>query len=243
MADPGTRGDVDETLSTPRPPAPEAHEEPPPLPDWPERPPDTHAPEDAGTGTSGGGTDDAGALPAGRPSPLLRAVRSIEDARGLDVLVERVRPLADLLSAGQVGRVLGGAALGHALHPTLTDVPIGCWTSAMVLDVVGGRRSRPAAQRLTGLGVVAVLPTALTGWSDFGGMRSQADRRVGVVHAAGNAVAAYLQYRSWRARRRDHHVRGVALGVAGGAVATAAAHLGGHLAIGHAEGTGERLAG
>ena len=32
--------------------------------------------------------------------------------------------------------LLRGRPLGHALHPALTDLPIGFWTSAAVLDVV-----------------------------------------------------------------------------------------------------------
>ena len=64
------------------------------------------------------------------------------------------------------------------LHPMLTDLPIGCWTSAFVLDIVGGKKSRPAAQLLVGLGVLSALPTAASGaadWSDTGG---RAARRV-----------------------------------------------------------------
>jgi hypothetical protein len=54
--------------------------------------------------------------------------------------------------------ILGGMWLGHPLHPVLTDVPIGCWTSAVVLDLLGGTGSRKAAQRLIGLGVAAAVP-------------------------------------------------------------------------------------
>jgi uncharacterized membrane protein len=203
-------------------------------------PPDPVSP-DAAARTSGSTTGPQVAGAAVPTSPLLRAVRSIEGAEGLDGAVGKAQPLADLLSDGALGAMLGGARLGHALHPTLTDLPIGCWTSATVLDLLGGRTSRTAARRLTGIGLLAVVPTALTGWSDYGRIRQHRDRRVGVVHAAGNTAAAVLHYRSWRARRRGRHLRGAVWGLAGNAAAGASAYLGGHLALGHAEGSGERF--
>lgn len=182
-----------------------------------------------------------GAAPAAAANPLEGAVRAIEEASELDTAVVGVAPFADRLSSGALGDVLGGAWLGHAMHPMLTDVPIGCWTSASLLDLLGGRRSRPAAQLLTGLGVLAVVPTVLTGWSDFGRLDDPRDRRVAVVHAGSNGLAALLQVRSWWARRRGRHVRGAALGLLANSVATGAGYLGGHLASGRGVDTGERF--
>src|SRR5690606_4987498 len=90
-------------------------------------------------------------------------------------------------------RVLQGHALGHAIHPLLTDLPIGFWTSATVLDLVGGRDSRPAARRFVGLGLLSAGPTALTGWAEWADIDERPQRRVGVVHAVANvtAVVAY----------------------------------------------------
>src|SRR6187549_1971906 len=99
-----------------------------------------------------------------------------EPSRTARRVVQRVvpdGPLKDLLS---------GTWLGHPLHPMLTDLPIGFWTSAWMLDIVGGERDRDAARRLIGAGVLCALPAALSGaadWSDTEG----ASRRVGVVHA------------------------------------------------------------
>ena len=83
---------------------------------------------------------------------------------------------------------LSGTWLGHPVHPMLTDLPIGFWTSAFVLDLLGGKSSRRAAQRLVGLGVLSALPTAVTGaadWSDT----DTGDKRVGVVHGILNTAA------------------------------------------------------
>ena len=48
---------------------------------------------------------------------------------------------------GPVRDLLSGTWLGHPLHPMLTDLPIGFWTSAWVLDLLGPRRhaTRPGS--------------------------------------------------------------------------------------------------
>src|SRR5215470_10169211 len=54
---------------------------------------------------------------------------------------------------------LNGTWLGHPLHPLLTDVPIGAWTVAMLLDLIsltlGVPALGPAASITIGLGVLA----------------------------------------------------------------------------------------
>src|SRR5438093_10796159 len=101
--------------------------------------------------------------------PLQGAVRAI---------VPQESQLKDLLS---------GAWLGHPLHPPLTDVVIGSWTSAWLLDVLGSERVEPAADALVGIGILAALPTAAAGLSDWAELRG-GTRRVGTVHAIGNTA-------------------------------------------------------
>ena len=60
-----------------------------------------------------------------------------------------------------------GTWLGHALHPMLTDVVIGTFLSATLLDVVGGDEDGEAGAKLIGIGMAAYLPTALTGVNDW----------------------------------------------------------------------------
>ena len=127
-----------------------------------------------------------------------------------------------------MSNVVGGSWLGHPVHPVLTDLPIGFWTSAFMLDLVGGRSARKAAQSLVGMGVLSAVPTALTGladWSDTVGRT----RRVGIAHALLNSAGLVSYTMSWHARRRGRHGLGVLLGLAGSAAATMAASLGGHL--------------
>lgn len=165
----------------------------------------------------------------GSSSPFVRAAETLEGVTALDPVVSAVRPLADALVAHPLRRdLLRGAWLGHAVHPLLTDAPIGFWTSAVVLDLAGGREARGPAQRLVGLGLLTALPTALTGWAEWTGTGPR-EQRVGVVHAVSNVVAVGLFTASWRARRADRHVAGVALGLAASSALGVGGFLGGHL--------------
>ncbi|CAN5473120.1 hypothetical protein BH10ACT3_BH10ACT3_03790 [soil metagenome] len=178
---------------------------------------------------------------AGPRSTLLTA--AVERVRALDVLddaIVAVERRTAPLREGALGHVLGGDWLGHAVHPMLTDIPIGCWTSASILDVVGGTRSRPAAQRLVGLGILSVVPTALTGWSEWSRIAAPELRRVGLVHAIGNAAATGLYAISWNSRRKGHQTRGAVTAFAGMGVATGAGLLGGYLLSARGVGTGAR---
>lgn len=162
-------------------------------------------------------------------------------------LAERLGSISALdAPAGAVGRfwravlspgsppkqLLSGAWLGHPLHPTLTDVPIGTWTSATLLDLAGGRDSDRAAEVLIAIGLAAALPTFWSGWSDWSDQerRNPAIRRIGLFHATANGTAAALYGASLLARRRGERRLGRRLGFAGAAALGAAGFLGGHLA-------------
>ena len=162
------------------------------------------------------------------PLPTRVAV-ALEDDERLDRVTALAARVTAPLGSGAPASVLSGRWLGHALHPPLTDVPIGLFTSAVVLDALGGVPSRPAAQRLVGLGLLAAAPTAASGWTEWHAA-GRRDRRVGVVHAALNAASLAAYAGSWLTRRRGQHTSGVALGVIGSGLAGAAAYLGGHLA-------------
>lgn len=162
---------------------------------------------------------------------LVKVTRRLEEARALDPVVAAVKPVARALIASPRRRwLLQGEWLGHAIHPILTDLPLGFWTSATVLDLVGGVEARPAARRLIGLGVLSAAPTAITGWAEWGGIDGQRERRVGVVHAVSSATAALTYAASWHARRVGEHERGRNLALAGAVIVAAGGYLGGHLA-------------
>lgn len=144
----------------------------------------------------------------------------------------------DLIGPGPLKDALSGTWLGHALHPLLTDVPIGTWTSATLLDLIGGEDSGPAAQKLIGVGLAAAAPTAVSGWLDWADteMAEPEVRRMGIVHAVSNIAAITLYSASLAARRSGNRSRGKLLGLAGAGALGAGGFLGGHLS--YAKGVG-----
>src|SRR5689334_24689476 len=119
------------------------------------------------------------------------ATERLADVDALDPPAEAIASVVrKALPAGTVKDALSGSWLGHALHPLLTDVPIGMWTSALTLDWAGGDDGEQAADRLILLGLGAALPTAVSGWSDWADSFAGNDavKRVGLVHAISNGA-------------------------------------------------------
>lgn len=178
--------------------------------------------------------------PPSRAGLPLRLMRAIEDASALDRVVAAEQPVADLLlRSARRRRLLQGEPLGHALHPPLTDLPIGLWLSSGILDLAGRRYARGADLLLT-LGVLSATPAALTGLADWGTARRET-QRVGVVHAAANSSGLVLYVTSLVLRRRQRRRGAVVLSLLAGACVGAGGLLGGHLAVlqGHGPRTDE----
>jgi hypothetical protein len=160
------------------------------------------------------------------PSRFVDAVQDSPVSRVLDrVLTTLTAPFVP--SEDNIAR---STVLGHSVHPVLTDLPLGCWTSASIVDLVGGRASRPAATRLLAIGLLSAAPTAYTGLASWSRLEGE-ERRIGAVHAVGNDVAIVLFLGSFLARARGDHGRGVRLALLGNLATVAAGHLGGHLAL------------
>jgi hypothetical protein len=121
-------------------------------------------------------------------------------------------------------------ALGHSVHPLLTDVTLGCWLGASILDLAGGSGSRRGAELLVGVGLVASGPTALAGTGDWAEM-SGTERRIGAVHALGTDAATFLLLGSLIARMRGRSAAGIRFALAGNLIMAGAGLLGGHLAL------------
>jgi hypothetical protein len=163
-------------------------------------------------------------------NPLVSLVRTLEESTALDRPVRAIAPKIEaFFGAEPQGSLLRGEWLGHALHPLLTDTVVGTWTSATLLDLLGGDDDRDAARRLVGVGLLSAAPTAWTGWAEWTQAEDR-DKRVGLVHAVSNGVAIGVYAASYAARRRGDHRRGAALALAGYSVAGIGAYLGGHLA-------------
>ena len=176
--------------------------------------------------------------PSRRATPLEPLVDAAESAAPLDPIGEALGSRLRGALTGGLKDALSGTWLGHALHPMLTDLVIGSFTSATLLDLLGGERSQPAAERLIVLGIAAYPPTSITGLSDWADSEAADDRvrRVGLVHAAVNGSALSLYAASLLARRRGSRRLGTALGIAGASVLTVGGYLGGHLS--HVRGVG-----
>ena len=171
------------------------------------------------------------------PTAIVRWTRRLEDAAALDAPVRAVEPsVRALFGTGTRASVLRGEWLGHAVHPLLTDVVIGTWTSATLLDLFGGKHSSEPAQRLIATGLLAWGPTAWTGWAEWSAAEPR-NKRVGLVHAVTNGLALGVYAASWRARRRGRHGAGARLALAGAAVSGVGAYLGGHLVVARKVGT------
>jgi uncharacterized membrane protein len=161
--------------------------------------------------------------------PFVDAVESLEV---VEQIGERVgRTVRSVIPEGPVKDALSGTWIGHALHPLLTDVVIGSFISATMLDLLGGDASGRARERLIAIGIAAYLPTALTGANDYAEAERSgpAIRRVGVVHAATNSLALAGYASSLRSRRRGRTTRAKLQGLLGAAALGAAGHLGGHM--------------
>lgn len=165
-------------------------------------------------------------------APANALAARLESVEALDAPANAIAgKVRALIPEGPSNDALSGKWLGHAVHPILTDIPIGTWTSSLLLDWIGGEASRPAADRLLLAGVLAAGGTALTGWSDWADAeeRNAAVRRTGLVHAATNAAATSLMIGSYVARKRGARGRGKLLSLAGSGVLGVGGWLGGHL--------------
>jgi nitrite reductase/ring-hydroxylating ferredoxin subunit/uncharacterized membrane protein len=164
-------------------------------------------------------------------TPMRPLVDSLEQAGALDAPGKTIgKAVRDVLSPGAVKDALSGTWLGHAVHPPLTDVVIGSFLGASLLDLLAPGREG-AAERLIGVGIAAAVPTALTGVNDWADteIADPAVRRVGLVHATANVSALTLYAASLAARRRGAKGRGTILALTGAGLLSFSGYLGGHM--------------
>jgi nitrite reductase/ring-hydroxylating ferredoxin subunit/uncharacterized membrane protein len=182
---------------------------------------------------------DDGGIARRQLTPLEPVVAQIESAEVLDGPAKMAgRNIRNALSSRKLKELVSGTWLGHAVHPMLTDVVIGTFMSASLLDLIGGDAASPAGERLIGVGILAYVPTAVTGANDWADteIADERVRRVGLVHATTNAAALSLYVASLRRRRQGARGQGALLSAAGATVLMAAGYLGGHLSLTRAVG-------
>jgi len=169
------------------------------------------------------------------------AIKALDRQDWLEPAAERTQAAvtATFEGAGEAGRViknfLHGTWLGHPLHPVLTDIPLGAWSTALVLDameeVTGRKEFGVGADAAVAIGLVGAAASAITGIADWQSTEGRA-RKVGLAHAILNTAGSLLYGTSLAMRKNGS--RGAARGFStlGFAAVAAAAYLGGHLVFG-----------
>jgi nitrite reductase/ring-hydroxylating ferredoxin subunit/uncharacterized membrane protein len=139
----------------------------------------------------------------------------------------------------KIKNFLHGTWLGHPLHPVLTDVPIGSWTVAAVLDgieLAGNDDYKSGADAAIAIGITGALASAVTGLTDWTGTTKKR-RKVGLMHGLLNLTATGLYVTSLILRqRKDSRGAAITFAMIGYGVTTAAAYLGGNLVYGEQTG-------
>ena len=88
------------------------------------------------------------------------AVDALESVEALDGgALKLAGAVSNAVPVGVPRDALSGTWLGHALHPLLTDVVIGSFLSATLLDLLGGDDTGRASERLIEVGLVTAAPT------------------------------------------------------------------------------------
>ena len=102
---------------------------------------------------------------------------------------------------------LNGTWVGHPLHPVLTDIPIGAWTLAIVLDLIGLLFQLPqlglASSIAVVVGVVGALGAAAAGLMDWLDV-DPPEKAIGAFHATFNTSATVLFLASFLIRWGQH---------------------------------------
>lgn len=101
--------------------------------------------------------------------------------RWVGALFRPIRPIKDLLN---------GTWLGHPLHPVITDVPIGAFLVAIVLDVVGQPVGAFWAVVIGQLAMLAAIATGLADYADTDGTARTRATLHGTVMVVGGSLTA-----------------------------------------------------
>jgi nitrite reductase/ring-hydroxylating ferredoxin subunit len=164
-----------------------------------------------------------------KTSPFARLFARLEGLPGLEPLSGRIAgALAPVTSRRGLMDILHGRWIGHALHPALSDLPLGLWSGASLLDVFDDDRG---ATVMTAAGCASALATAATGAADWS-VTAGRDRRLALVHGLANTAVLGMQLGALTARMRGHRRVGQVLSATGLGAGMAAAYVGGELVFG-----------
>ncbi|MFD8795921.1 DUF2231 domain-containing protein [Streptomyces vinaceus] len=163
----------------------------------------------------------------------LTTLDRLERTTGADPAIRVLQRAIRSVPLGRMRDLMRGRPLGHPVHPVLVHVPIGCWLSASVLDVVPG--AKHASTTLTAVGLAGVAPAAVAGWVDWADLPPE-QARVGLAHAVSNVAAVVCYAASLTARLRGRSAKGRLWSVGGLTAVAISGALGGHVAYRQAVG-------
>ena len=123
--------------------------------------------------------------------------------------------------------LLHGRWMGHAIHPALSDLPIGLWVGSFLLFLLG---QATGGVILAIAGVVTGLAAAATGVNDLT-VADGHDRRVGVLHGLLMTLALLVETGAVVAYFLGSTVTAIVLVGVGLVITVSAAYLGGHLVL------------
>ncbi len=159
---------------------------------------------------------------------LERAERLPGLETGAQALGTGLRPLRESRLGGRLFDLLHGRIMGHALHPALSDLPIGLWFGGVVMAIAGQAN---AAMILAFVGIAAGIATAVTGVADWT-VSDGRDRRLGLLHGLLQTVALLIVLSSALLQLVGIRLFGDLLLATGLGISMASAYLGGHLVLG-----------
>jgi nitrite reductase/ring-hydroxylating ferredoxin subunit/uncharacterized membrane protein len=177
--------------------------------------------------------------------PIDRAARNPLLAKAAEAYQPAIR--AVLEASGTVTQdLLHGTPLGHPLHPLVTDIPVGSWTVAAVLDTLelAGRSDTTfAADLAVGLGLAGATLAIASGYAEWSDTTDE-PRTLGFAHALLNGAAFVGYSASLVLRRSGRRPAGIATAFAAYALVGLSGYIGGELSYGMQLGmrhTGEPL--
>jgi len=127
----------------------------------------------------------------------------------------------------------GTKPLGHPLHPALTAVPLGAWTTMVAADLLAlyTRVIPPVAGDIAlAVGIAGAVAAAVAGYTDFHDTYGQ-ERRAAVLHGLLMTLLLVVMVVSLAMRLAAPGTRGIAVGISFVAwlLALFGGYLGGHL--------------
>jgi nitrite reductase/ring-hydroxylating ferredoxin subunit/uncharacterized membrane protein len=165
-------------------------------------------------------------------------MEKIDEQEWLDTAGAAIQPvILDAFKAGgktgkDIKNMLHGKWLGHPVHPMITDVPVGAWTTAAVLDTMelfGNDQYKDGADAAVSIGLVGAVGAAITGMTDWTGT-TEIERKAGLLHGMLNVGATALYIASLIMRRKKSSRRAaITLSMLGYGITTASAYIGGNL--------------